>query len=522
MSRIEKTFKRIAWALPFIFIDVAIATHGFRSFSVEIRPLPIDITWQGALLTINITIAVFAVNFSLLAYQSSPYRALFRNLSFRHIASAAITLLLSLLPLFAFAFSIKWVPSIALLEIPLVAYASILLSQMAQEEVSPNRILEIEASDISIKSFGDDFAKSVEAARVEPPELQGEDKIPPPMHEMTWNPIPKIPSKDPFGFLRMLAITAIEHGDLQTFEIAIERVLTATIKLKQYIDEKRKKENLHCFDIINEYAISNFLSITHICKKEDRQVFAERFLNITAAYIYRLDDSKYESQEYAMHILHAMAEVAKELLGKGNSKVAQIPIIVARQWVTRSLKGSTEGPDARDFLKPYSLANCTNIIKKLGEEAITLGDTEFLYRCLDALGWLGCSTARSNESVVGKACASALVQLGRISRAKGLQCFWTHCALSPTDHALERLNWIVSWTVSQKEQNRNSWADFLSEAISRLQGKETKIRYVEQENKWKCEIINSDVPHIVTINDNGRVCSIDYSDINELKEYELY
>ena len=107
--------------------------------------------------------------------------------------------------------------------------------------------------------------------------------------------------------------------------------------------------------------------------------------------------------------------------------------MVAREAVQKGLDSPNTGQDFFfDTLTAYVVAP-----KVLGLAAIDIGRTEFMYRCLDALGWLGCSALQSNNVTIGIECLQGLIQLGRKARAEKLACFWDSCGLSPYDHALE-------------------------------------------------------------------------------------
>ena len=210
------------------------------------------------------------------------------------------------------------------------------------------------------------------------------------------------------------------------------------------------------------------------------------------------------------------------MLDIGDAETALTPIIAARQWATRGLEINTQEHMIEDFLLDGVFSSCATTIQRLGEKAVNKRDSEYLYRCMDAIGWLGCAAARKSNQTVGNICANALVQLGRISRAEKLPCFWTRCALLPADHAFERLEWILSWTVTLDQDARERWGTSLSEALSRLRGYKTTVQYVEQNGAWKYSLDSADKPHTYTVIDNGMPRVIDYSMFDELKEFNLY
>ena len=267
-SKCAQFLKRVSWALPFIIVDVAIATYGFKSFSFPLQPILLENGWQGSLLAINIAMAVFAVNFSFFSYQSSPYKVLLDGISFRHLLSSAATLLFALLPLVTFAFYPAWVQTVTVLSVPLVAYASVLLGQLARDEVTPIKMLTIKTCDSRILKFTDELIALIKTAKQDPPELELKKKIPPPMHEMGWKPIWELPNDDPFGFLRILASAAIQQGDVPTLEQTMSRFLAASVTVTGHL-ESRRKEGIPYSEVI-DYVASNLMWIEKsTCGRKD-------------------------------------------------------------------------------------------------------------------------------------------------------------------------------------------------------------------------------------------------------------
>jgi hypothetical protein len=317
------------------------------------------------------------------------------------------------------------------------------------------------ASDQRILKFGDQLLASAETARRIPPEMSNDSKVGPPLHEMSWSPLPTIPVNNPLGFLRLLATTAVEQRDLETYQLAVDRALNASALLARHIGDRRLREaDLRATEVPIEYAISALVQIGLATRgSQERHIFAERFLAKTGVFLLDRGVPNYAATDYALRVLGGMALVSEDLLKAGNDASALVPVIVARQLATEGMGSEKETAGMQDVLVNHGLAACATIIKNLGEAAIGLGDTQFLYRCLDALGWLGCAAAREKQHAVGSACANGLVQLGRLARAKQLPCFWNRCALSPADHACERIEWIASWTCRLDEVGRGRWEE---------------------------------------------------------------
>lgn len=515
--RILKFLRILIWAIPFVLLDLIIIIYGINILPHHIAPIKILDKWQSALLTLNVTIAVFAVNFSFAAYQFSAYRSLLGNLSKKHLLWATVTLIIALLPIVMIVLNDAWVPIVSLITIPIVSYSSIILSQIAIQESSPLKMIQKRVSKSCIQAFAKNFLKLLKSSNIEPPELDGNKNIGPPMHEMDWQPIDNIPHQNPFDFLRILSKNVIEQGDIENYDLIIDRALNAILELRNCFKDLSTDENWKQIHIIINYSILTIDMIGHLTEGQDKQIFAERFLNKIVAFIENINLETHESTTFITNILNCMLPVAKKQLEYDNYNSALIPIIFIRQWVTKQMNKKLDYN-----LIDYFFANCVKVIQTLGIKSIEKKNSEFHYRCLEALGWLGCTAAKLDNHVVGKQCANSLVQLGRTAHSKKLECFWSHCVLSPYDHALEHIEWIISWIVSLDENKRKRWENTLSEAISRLTGKTSEIIYTFNGTAPKYIIKTSDKNHIETINDNGRIRTIDYSNFNELKEFELY
>jgi hypothetical protein len=107
--------------------------------------------------------------------------------------------------------------------------------------------------------------------------------------------------------------------------------------------------------------------------------------------------------------------------------------------------------------------------------------------------------------------------MGRYARRDKLEYFWDRCALTPWDHAEERLSWMMSWVV-KKDSDRETWLKLFSEAYSRLRGFVTEIALKEK----SFTIQESKSPHAWTVSDNRATGTIDYSDFSVVKEFALY
>jgi hypothetical protein len=220
-------------------------------------------------------------------------------------------------------------------------------------------------------------------------------------------------------------------------------------------------------------------------------------------------------------IVKAMAEASKPMIELGIDHQAIDTVVVARRI---ALYGSRNSPaDTMIGIQHrLALAGHARVMQALGELAIANSNVHLLFRCLDGLGFLGCSAAKADNAELGTACMLGLVQLGRLARKNSLPCFWDRCALTPDDHAEKRIEWIASWTTHLDGKRRERWGRSVSDALSRLRGFDTEVSYFESGGMWRFALKHSKEPYIYRINDNGRLRSCDFSDPNMVRELVIY
>jgi hypothetical protein len=172
---------------------------------------------------------------------------------------------------------------------------------------------------------------------------------------------------------------------------------------------------------------------------------------------------------------------------------------------------------AMDVLNSYPAQ-----IHGLGHRAVEARDTDFLYRCLEAIAWIGCAAVRQDDRAVCATCLQALAQLGREARAGQLECFWRNCLLTPFDHADERIGWVASWLHVVPAAQRGAWCALVAEAFARLHGCRYEVSLEKDGEDDRLKITyDPSISHKASIDDNGRLRTIDYSDPAVLKELDL-
>ena len=514
LRRIVKKVPGLAWwALPFVATEVALASYGFSTFRLPFAPLTYADELRPFLIGADLTIAVFAVNFSLLSVQLSVYRNALQRLSVRLTSGAVITLLIALAPVVVAAFSGKWTATVAVLALPVLTYMAVLLTVITQSHISANRYIKKLGRETELNEFIRAFREAATAIDMDPPELVVTDGTPPPVHEMGWRIYPVNVAPDPLNELSIIAALAAEAGDLTTYVQAVE----ATLRSVNYLHEREisgKIEDLVGNDLLSKHGADSLSRISGLQPSWDTTgILAHRFIHTCAAFLFETELSAFPRSYLALTIVGAMAGAAKPLIGCSIERQAIDVVVVARRV---ALIGSKTKPREllTDAQHRHTLAGDARIIQELGRTAIANGNVHLLYRCLDGLGFLGCSAAKVNNTELGTACLLGLVQLGRMARKDELPCFWDRCSLTPEDHSEERIEWILSWTPRLDENGRERWGRSIADALSRLRGFKTSVSYAETNGGWQPKVTYSNDPYVYG--------AYDFSDKNVLRELVIY
>jgi hypothetical protein len=254
---------------------------------------------------------------------------------------------------------------------------------------------------------------------------------------------------------------------------------------------------------------------------------AREAIDTLAEFVVAQASVRQQTQSITFAAIGLMETLATHCYESGSGREVRVPLIVARQIVQKGVDDPPQLPDGEQHSLEvsefyFTLPQLTNVIKRLGNYAIANNDTELLYRCLDAFGWLGCSAVKRENQEVVTACLRALSQLGREVRAKELECFDSHCPVRPEDHAVERIDWITTWVSRIPDDRRQRWADLLNCAYSRLSGKETELKFATgSDGKPLIEKCVPGKEYVEGYIMHGGARDVDYSDFTFLKDLEL-
>ena len=462
--------------------------------------------YVDALLVSNITIAVFAINFSFVEYQLFPYRALLRTAPSSQVFLSAVILLATLF-VFGIVTGNVVSPVAALTFLPLVGCAGLLLGKIARYEGSPSTMLEKEASEVPLRVFLRRYVSLVEERQQEFQDLGIEEwPLLGGWHQqlLFLSPSVKIREssdlRDPFHFLVNLGIVAIENHDIHIFEQVVEQALESLDMIElDYPSQQAQQVNkefieprtrMRLVEIVRSTVLN--LSLATI-RRAESDLFATQFMNICAEYILRETDKIVSASDakngslmkfwsgpgvgFIMSLMDGMSTIVEDLLSHGNDQASLIPIFVA-------LNAADKGAGMRGMPERGWSLSFTDFVKVRGKAAIELHEAEYVYQCLNTLQKLSVAALQAQNYYFSDASLQGIVQLGRESRATGLQ---TSRGQSLYDVAKWSLDSVAATSrknllnLSEMVAKENILGMFINIALSRLNG----VKYntiVEREN----------------------------------------
>ncbi len=382
------------------------------------------------LISLDLAIAIFAVNFSFLAFQLSPYRSLVKGVSGRHLTASLAVILVALAPLLGFVWGERVAARTAITLTPILAYGGFLLVALALREAEPMALLARRLSRRNLKRFLARFAASVREQlrqRGDDDQPRPEEKVPPPTHEIFFHAPPPPQLDDPVEFLVHAATVAIGNSDTHSYAVVLERALGIAVELEEHTEPDDDVRGYKVKAALDGHALGALQRIGRAAAdKAAPTEFAARFVTTCAEFVERRTTERRQAEELSLRVLHLAANIGGELVLRASTEVVIGFLIASRHAAERGIV------EVNDDLAEFALAAYPSAIQHLGEEAIKAHDPEFLYHCLDALCWTGCAAVRRDGSEVGRTSMQTLVQLGREARAANLECFWTRCTLTPT------------------------------------------------------------------------------------------
>lgn len=499
---------KILLVIPFGIISFYMGFFGVTTFLEK---------YTAIIITLSIGFATFAITFSFLQYQFSPYKTLLRSISLKHLIFSCLVLLIATTPLFCLFLSLENVPTVGAFCIPILFYCLILLIVIASEETNPSIFLERKMSDRAIGRFLLKYDVRVNSELKHKESLDFSKPGEAPMHDFSNRYTTSSIPNDPFNHLLIVNEIALKNGDLLMYEYVIDHFLMLS---DACLHSNTKEESRDFKFKVQKLITDSFETCVNSILKLSESLPVQNLL------VYKVGDyikskalDNLQVREPSIGMSSTLTNFAKNMINKNDDASLYI-ISTFRQLAQKGIYDPPTGEDLNLF-KNY-LAIFPDLIKKIGQEAINKKASDFLFRCLEELGYLGCTAIKNNHYPVGIECLQAIVQLGREARNANIKCFWTRCALDAIDHAEERLTWMLTWVPSLEEKERNDWAESFSTAYSRLSGYKTEIFFVDKDSKIGYGIEKTSAPHIEGFMTEGYHKQINFSDFAEIKESKLY
>lgn len=484
-------------------------------------------TW---ILSANFAGAFFAINFAFIGYNLSPYSKLWRRLSWGHWILIFWLLLLPIIPIICLIIKPNLAIIIAVIISPWAIFLSAFTYYRTSELIDPRRVLAAEYTHQKIKNYcarlASTLTKDSEKQKAEQPLPTSEQ--PTHMWDYRTNVI-EVKHEPLWDRLMIVFSVAVDAHDYEVFEIAFDKAVGIYKELL-----KHKSDDIS--DVSNglQYiADRRFKSLLALVgKSPSDRIFMETINSRLCVELTSSECLHGFKERFPLSIMEMQSAICQEALVK-RKDYDVLKAINAIHTFTGVAAAECRN-DPKDVYAPFTVSHSIWIIKRIGSYAASGKNVEILYRCLDALSWLGCGIAvhsadpkhRMDKPL--KACISSLVQLGREARHNQLQCFWESCILPPHIHAEEKLGWILKLLVQIPESGDYYLKDTITEAYSRLRGFECSIEPNPQTNpkfwiKDKKDENGKEIPHKCSMSGReGYDWEIDYSDESELKEYTLH
>jgi len=499
--------KLFFYLIPFLVVIFA------SVYSAQQRGAVITGSLIPGLLAVSVTIAVFAVNFPIFIRQFAKYGSYVGVITRTQAILSILVFVLALLPLIVLTSSTSSFLLACIITIPLVAYLSLALGVIVLHETDPIAILDKNASNKAIDTFLLTFAEDAQAQSEQFLEMQLSKIRDTPPEEFGRAYIePTAISKDPFSFLAGFGVAAIQNSDVNTYDNVVRRALQAY----KFATSQRHEDGSvpgykvdftlshHAYQAMRRLGLAS-------CELDNSGAFTSRFLNICSAFVRKQAVECKQERDLTRSIVGIMKLATKRMLASGNRDLALILVDVARQATQKGLDSSAE-QKKDDLMFDLVLAYLPRTIKQVGEEAAFNGDVKCVFHCMEALGWLGCAAVRKRNRDVGIACILGIAQLGRLSRAKDLECFHTNCGGAVSFHAYGWIEDIATWIIVLSIEEQPTWLKLISEAYSRLLGRRCKFSIWKEGDKSLIQHSCSEKAYIVKSTDNDGERVFNYSD----------
>lgn len=478
--------------------------------------------------TVSFAVMIFATNFTFFAYQLAPYKSVLTRLSRRQWLNLGLLAVLPFISVGMLAFSEKWAAYTAVALLPLIINCAFENWQLTQSKIYPEAFLDIEFSRTQIRDYVSEIAARLKEDKTAFEATAAQKELMMPMHNINYTPSAiDIVHDASWDRLIRIASIATTHGDSVVYRAVARKAIDHLYEA--CVIEMGGEGSLHSDDI-RAWAIARFRSLMEAVSESASGSFAQIMIHELGLLLGEEEQWKQPVSRFSTAVSAMMTQI--EL---GRIKLDQVAgdrtaLNALHRFVSRGLYAIIQRPKGETGLDSYNISYVADQVCRLGSAAIAAGNVDYLYRCLETLGYLACNSAKLQAFETIVACVAKLVQLGREAKSRDLQCFWDHCILPPHIHAEEHLGHILTWLVRipAGTEGKFKLQSTMEQAYSRLRGVGCKIQprdksypkfWIEEEHDSEGE----PVAHRESVGGMyGYGATLDYSDVAMLKEFVLY
>jgi len=514
------------------WIWLSLVTVGLLGIYLNVRlDASVLEAFRPSFLTITFTVVTFSVMFSLGGFNSSAYRQFHQSVPQRLLVACLGLLFFALLPIIFLVLLPGEYVRVCLFVLPVLVIGGILLLEVARSETDPVVLLERLCSVQRVAGHLQFLIPRIDKRIVETKALDLSKVRDTPMHEFDWFLSVPPERDDPLTNLATLGLLAIQQRDAHAFRGVVNRFLEL---LELVEDVSIVGTTTDVYKIRRELRTQVYASLERVMLnlQQDKGTvsIARVAVDTMAEFVAGKAGNKKQTDDLTFSALNLMWTLCKHCYVSGSGTEAKVLLVIARQVAQKGVDdppiAATTDSDTKKLTASmfhFGLAGITRLIKRVGSYAVEADDTELLYRCFDALGYLGCSAMKNDFENVVNECLRSLSQLGREVRAKQLECFWSGCPVRPEAHAVERIDWIVSWLAKKPTDQLQRWIDLFDAAYSRYYGMELEVKcHTDSSGKFIIDKNLSDKKHTESFMMHAGSREVDYSDFTFLKDLELH
>jgi hypothetical protein len=311
------------------------------------------VRFEPSLLTITVTFAVFAVNFSFVEYQLSPYRAMFRGIAWMHVFSALCVLLVAIIPIGA-ALMGRAPGRVAALLLPLIAVSSVVLALVARRCADPIRRAQDASHRKTVHKFVKQFASAAKRELNRTAGLNLSTSGNGPMHEWDYDRLPpRVDFYDPFDSLLALASASASSGDGQVFDKASDCMLTILKSItlcKELTLTDNTKADYRVRAMVLDHSRERLIQLARMTLDTDKiDRFARGFAEALVFHLRNEAAQFRQTDEFARIVTSTLSLLAVETYKRGWRTTPMRTLMVVRECVTMGMKRSSEDDKSMSF-----------------------------------------------------------------------------------------------------------------------------------------------------------------------------